>query len=678
MGKKAAEERIRELKEAITKYRTAYHTRDESLISDEALDSLKKELFDLELQFPDLVTPDSPTQRVGGAPLKEFKKARHETPMISLNDAFSEEDVRSWFARLENFLGYPVKSEFYAEPKIDGLAIELVYENGILVQGSTRGDGAVGEDVTNNLKTIDAIPLRLEPRRPSAKIPARLVVRGEVFLSKKEFARINREQEKKGLKPYANPRNVAAGSVRQLDPKITASRKLDSYQYGIVTNVGQTTHAEEHELLEAWGFTTNPETETLHSLEGIFDYQEKIGKKRDKLTYEIDGVVIIVNRNADFDAGGVAGKAPRGAIAFKFGAKEATTIVESIKIQIGRTGVLTPLANLRPVQVGGVTISHATLHNEDEIKRLGLKVGDTVIVSRAGDVIPKITKVLPELRTGKEKDFHYPRACPFDGSPLVRDGALIRCANADCGARAREALYHFVSRGAFNIEGLGPKIIDRFIDESLIADAADIFDLEKGDIAVLERFGEKSAENIIAEIEAKKRITLPKFMFALGILHVGEETALALSEYLVQEKIHPKTPLDILEAFKKFSKEDLQKIEDVGPRVSESIYEWFKKTRHIALMGKLDGAGITIERFAPTAGKLSGHIFVLTGTLASLPREEAKERIRALGGDISETVSKKTSYVVVGDEPGSKAEKAKKLGVKILNESEFIKLVGGK
>ena len=411
-----------------------------------------------------------------------------------------------------------------------------------------------------------------------------------------------------------------------------------------------------------------------------------IGKKRERLSYEIDGVVVIVNDNKDFEDGGVTGKAPRGAIAFKFGAKEAATVVEGIKVQIGRTGVLTPLANLRPVQVGGVTIYHATLHNEDEIKRLMLKVGDTVVVSRAGDVIPKIIKVLKELRTGKEKDFHFPRVCPFDGSPLTRDGALIRCSNAQCGARERESLYHFVSRGAFNIEGLGPKIIDRFIDESLIADAADIFDLKEGDIEVLERFGKRSAENIIAEVDAKKHIALPKFIFALGILHVGEETALALTRAISNFPALPagrqfsiSKPLDVLSAFKKLTTEDLQTIPDIGPRVSESIFQWFHDKKSERLMEKLDRAGIHIESSPGpvTAGKLSGSTFVLTGTLSSLSREEAKEKIRAQGGDISETVSKKTSYVVAGSEPGSKVEKAKKLGVEILNEDTFLNLLTG-
>ena len=681
MDKRTAAERIRELRTAINRYRYAYHVQGESLISDAAQDSLKKELFDLEQEFPDLVTADSPTQRVGGAPLKEFKKARHERPMISMNDAFSEDDMRAWFARLENFLDKKVVPEFYCEPKIDGLAIELVYENGVLVQGSTRGDGVVGEDVTQNLKTVEAIPLKINlqhtTNNPQSNILKRLVVRGEIFLTKKEFNRINREQEKKGLKPYANPRNVAAGSVRQLDPKITAARKLDSFQYEVVTDVGQKTHAEEHDILRALGFKTNSDTKLVHSLEEVFRYRDAIGKKRDRLSYEIDGVVVIVNSNTDFSLGGVTGKAPRAEIAFKFGAREATTIVLDIQVQIGRTGVLTPVAHLRPVQVSGVTISHATLHNEDEIKRLGLKVGDTVIVSRAGDVIPKITQVLPELRTGKEKAFHFPTKCPFDGSAIVREGALIRCSNVRCGARQRESLYHFVSRGAFNLEGLGPKIIDRFIDENLVSDAADIFDIKKGDIEVLARFGEKSAKNITSEIEAKKHITLPKFIFSLGILHVGEETALALSSAISNFQFSISKPKDLFEAFKKLSQDDLQKIPDIGPKVSESIHAWFRDAHNAGLIKKLDRAGISIESYKSlvVSRKLVNLTFVLTGTLETLSREQAKEKIRALGGDVAESVSKNTSYVVVGADPGSKADKAKKLGVTIVDEKAFLNLI---
>jgi DNA ligase (NAD+) len=735
MQKEEAKKRILKLREQINRYRYAYHVLNKSLVSDAVLDSLKKELFDLEQQFPDLVTADSPTQRVGGKPLKEFKKVRHETPMLSFNDAFSEKDIREWLARLENYLGIrlseaeplprgealggaaslvpakaglprrerraasaagaeerPVLREaaaelFYGELKIDGLAIELVYENGILVQGSTRGDGQVGEDVTQNLKTIEAIPLKLEIPNSKFQIPKRLVVRGEVFLSKKEFEAINREQKKKGLKPYANPRNVAAGSVRQLNPAITAARKLDSFQYDIVTDLGQKTHAEEHLLLKHLGFKTNPHNKPLRNLNEILEFRDYWEKHRDKLDYEIDGVVIILNDNRLFEKAGVVGKAPRAAIAYKFSPKEATTVVEDIKVQVGRTGVLTPVAVMRPVEVGGVTITHATLHNADEIERLGLKIGDTVVVSRAGDVIPQVTKVLKNLRTGKEKAFHMPKRCPVDGSPVVRDaagaggrGVAYRCANKNCGARSRRAIYHFVSRPAFDIRGLGRKIIDRFLDEGLISDAADIFNLKAGDIAALPRFGEKSAENIVREVEAKKTVSLPRFLYALGILHVGEETAGVLAGEVSAAssgKYQVSRPKDLLRRLQSFSLEELQEIPDIGPKVAESIYNWFREARNVRFLEKLDEVGVRIEplRLSRKKGKLTGMTFVLTGGLESMSREEAKEKIRALGGGVSDSVSKKTSYVVVGSEPGSKYEKAKRLGVKIIDEKEFLKII---
>lgn len=677
MQKENARKRILKLREEINRYRYAYHVLNKSLVSDEVLDSLKKELFDLEQQFPEFITPDSPTQRVGGRPLKAFKKVRHEAPMLSFNDAFSEEDMHAWLARLENYLGRKVEGPFYAELKIDGLAIELIYENGVLVQGATRGDGRVGEDVTQNLKTIEAIPLKLENPKLKTQNPKHLVVRGEVFLTKREFDAINREQKKRRLKPYANPRNIAAGSVRQLDPAITAARKLDSFQYDIVTDIGQKTHEEEHRLLKEMGFKTNPHNKLLRNLEEVFEFRNYWEKHREKLDYEIDGVVVILNDNSLFERAGAVGKAPRAAIAYKFSPKETTTIVKDIRVQVGRTGVLTPVAVMQPVAVGGVTITHATLHNADEIERLGLKIGDTVVVSRAGDVIPQVTKVLKELRTGKEKAFRMPERCPVDGSPVVRDGAAYRCSNKNCGARSREELYHFVSRPAFDIRGLGQKIIDRFLDEGLISGAADIFTLKAGDIAALERFGEKSAENIVREIGEKTKVSLPRFIYALGILHVGEETARLLAQKVSNIKHQVSRPTEMLEIFRGLLPEDLQEIPDVGPKVAESIYNWFREARNIRFLEKLDKVGVRFEPLSENrkSQKLSGLTFVLTGGLASMSREEAKEKIRALGGDVSESVSKKTSYVVVGSEPGSKYEKAKKLGVRTIDEKEFLKML---
>lgn len=677
MIKQQAKERIEKLKKAINHYRYAYHVLDKSLISDEALDALKKELFDLEQQNPDLITPDSPTQRVAGKPLKEFTKVKHEEPMLSFNDAFSEEDMLAWMRRLENYLENKIGLEppdgFYCELKIDGLAIELTYENGVLIQGSTRGDGIIGESVTQNLKTIEAIPLKLE-----GEYSRHFVARGEVFLTKKEFDRINREQEQKGLKVYANPRNLAAGTVRQLDSKIIASRKLDSFQYDIVSEIGQKTHEEEHRILGSLGFKTNPNNKHCKNLKEVFELHRYWSEHRKKLPYEIDGIVVIVNSNKLFEAGGVVGKAPRAAIAYKFSPKEATTVVENIKIQVGRTGALTPVAELKPVQVGGITITHATLHNYDEIQRLGIKIGDTVIVNRAGDVIPQIFQVLKELRTGKEKEFKMPAICPVDGSKVIKEGVIYRCGNKTCGARQREFLYHFVSRSAFNIEGLGPKIIDRFLDEGLIGDAADIFTLKEGDIAALERFGEKSAENIVKEVASKKKISLRRFIYSLGILHVGEETArLSARQIEARDKKYATRPQGVLDFFAKMSLEELQKIPDIGPVVAQSIVDYFSDHRHQELIEKLDKVGVRLEagESKGQTDKFQGQIFVLTGTLNIMSRDSAKEKIRQLGGEVSESVSKKTSYVVAGTEPGSKLEKAKKLGVKIIGEKEFLDLL---
>ncbi|MGC8651286.1 MAG: NAD-dependent DNA ligase LigA, partial [Minisyncoccia bacterium] len=498
MTKEEAKKRIEVLRKEIEKYRYAYHVLDQSLISDEALDSLKKELFDLEQQYPELITPDSPTQRVGGEPLKFFKKVRHEIPMISLNDAFSEEDMKDWYERVIKLLKpEQIKQiEFYCEHKFDGLAISLVYENGVFKVGSTRGNGQIGEDVTQNLKTVESIPLRLNDKDFIDKgLPKIVEVRGEMLLTKEEFQKINQEQIDKGLPAYANPRNVAAGSIRQLNPKITASRHLVFYAYDLMTDFGETTHEEKHIILRKLGFKTHLDNQRVDSLEKVFKIHNDLYKKRETLPYEIDGLVVIINNNKIFEELGTVGKAPRGAIAYKFPSKEATTIVEGIIVQVGRTGVLTPVAILKPVSVGGTTITRSTLHNKEEIKRLGLKIGDTVIVNRAGDVIPQISKVLPHLRTGQEKIFVMPQKCPICHTNVIEDkgGIIVRCPNKNCPARSQEKLYHFVGKGAFEMKGIGPKIINRLLDEGLIQDASDLFDLKEGDIKVLERYGEKSS-----------------------------------------------------------------------------------------------------------------------------------------------------------------------------------------
>ena len=677
MDKKQAKERIERLKKEINRDRYAYHVLNKSLISDAALDSLKKELFDLENQYPDLITSDSPTQRVGGKPLKEFKKVRHEETMLSFNDAFSREDVQAWLERLENYLNRKVKREFYVELKIDGLAIELVYEDGVFVQGSTRGDGVVGEDVTQNLKTVEPIPLSLMADREK-KIPRRLVVRGEVFLSRKEFERINREQEKAGAKAYANPRNIAAGSVRQLDPKVTAGRRLDSFAYDIVSGFGLTKHEKEHEKLKELGFKTNPNNRLVQSLEEVFEFRDYWEKHREKLDYEIDGIVIILNNNDIYGEAGVVGKAPRAAIAYKFSPREATTIVQNILVQVGRTGTLTPVAELRPVEVGGVRISHATLHNLDQIRKLGLKIGDTVVISRAGDVIPQITSVLAKMRTGREKEFRMPETCPVDGSKVEKVGVFYRCSNPKCGARNRELMRHLVSRSAFDIRGLGPKALDRFVDEGLISDAADIFSLQKGDVAALERFGERSAEKIVEEIGEKKSVELSRLIYSLGILHVGEETAQTLTAAFARRLGMKEIKISQLSGIvKEMGVSGLEELPDIGPKVAESITSWFKDQHNMRFLEKLERNGVRLLPMKTEAkGKLSGQIVVLTGTLQTMPREEAKERIRALGGDVSESVGRQTTLVVAGENPGSKLQKARELGIRVIGEEEFLRLAG--
>ena len=671
MIKLKVQKRIEKLREVINYHRHLYHVLDKQEISDAALDSLKKELFDLEQQYPELIIPDSPTQRVGGKPLKEFTKVKHPKPMLSFNDAFNGKDIKEWEARFEKIYSGASKRGYYCELKIDGLAIELTYKMGVLEIGSTRGDSLTGEDVTENLKTVEAIPLKLEFQVSSLEIPPILVVRGEVFITKKDFQRINKEQEKAGLKIYANPRNLAAGSVRQLDSKITASRKMDSFAYSLITDLGQKTHEEEHRILKSLGFKTNPHNKFAQDLDEVQKFRDYWEKHRDKLNYEIDGIVVILNDEKSFQRTGVVGKAPRGAIAYKFSPKESETVIEDIVVQVGRTGVLTPVAKLKPMSIGGTTVSRATLHNLDEIKRLGVKIGDTVIVGRAGDVIPDIKKVLKGLRNGKEKEFHMPKNCPVCGQPIrqAQGEVAYKCINKNCPAIKREAIYHFVSKKAFDIDGVGPKIIDQLMDVALIYDAADLFTLKKEDLLNLERFAEKSAENTIEALRDKKEVSLNKFIYSLGINHVGEETALTLAKKFKK-----------LDNIRNASLEELKSVPDIGPIVAKSIYNWFQRKHNQSLLNKFKKAGVGVleEKFVQPngrSGRLAGKTFVLTGTLESLSRDEAKDRIRELGGDISSSVSKNTDYVVAGSEPGLKYDEAKKLGVKIVDEKEFLSML---
>lgn len=691
MDKKQAKERIEKLKRTINYHRYLYHVLDKQEISDVALDSLKKELFDLEKDFPDLITSDSPTQRVGGQPLKGFKKINHALPMLSFNDAFSKEDIKEWVLRISRLLTEKEAKEidFYCELKIDGLAIEMIYEKGIFEIGSTRGDGAIGEDITQNLKTIEAIPLKLREKSEVLRdleksginsnafnkikgydFNNRITARGEAFISKKEFEAVNKERLSSDMPVYSNPRNLAAGSIRQLDSKITRQRHLDSFSYDLVTDFNSLTHEEKHKIIKAFGFKINLHNRYCKNLDDVFAFYEQCQKLRHSLPYEIDGIVVIVNSNQIFQKLGVVGKAPRGAIAFKFPAKQATTIVEDIKVQVGRTGALTPVAYLKPVDISGVKVSRATLHNEDEIKRLGLRIGDTVIVGRAGDVIPDIIKVLPEMRTGKEKAFKMPKLCPICASEIKKkpNEVAYYCTNPNCFAKQREAFYHFVSKAAFDIKGIGPKIIDKFIEHGLVSDPADLYDLKEGDISDLDGFADLSAKNIINVINSRRVINLNKFIYALGIRNVGEKTAQDLA------KMHKN--ISEIEAKKPEQWVDL---DGIGPIVSKAIYQWFRNDRNKDFLKKLlvevEIVNSLYDLDTKRRGRLYGKKLVLTGTLKSMSRVNAVEKIVKLGAEAVESVSKNIDYVVAGENPGTKLQKAEKLNLAILNEADFLKLI---
>jgi DNA ligase (NAD+) len=663
MNRNEAKKRIEKLKKVIQHHRYLYHVLDREEISQGALDSLKHELYKLEEQFPEFITPDSPTQRVAGKPLKGFKKVEHKLPMLSIEDIFSEKELQDWENYLKR-LAPGSKLEYFCEPKVDGFGVSLIYKNGIFSLGSTRGSGLVGEDVTQNLKTLESIPLRLRRSDLWKKLDL-LEIRGEVYMEKKDFEKLNASLKKKGEKTYANPRNLAAGSIRQLDPKLAASRPLKFLAYDLVSDLGQKKHSEEHQILKELGFKAE-EGKICQNLSEVVEFWRKIAKKREILPYQIDGVVVAVNDNSLFNRLGVAGKSPRGIRAFKFSPKQATTRILNIIFQVGRTGAVTPVAVLRPVEVGGVTISRATLHNEDEMKKLGAKIGDTVIVERAGDVIPAVVRVLTSLRSSKEKTVHFPKKCPVCQTELQKpEGeAIWRCPNADCGARKREFLHHFASKKAFDIEGLGPKIIDQLVDEGLISNVSDLFELKEGDLIPLERFAEKSARNLVEAIQKSKRVSLARFIYALGIRHVGEETAIDLAQHFGS-----------IERLAEAKKEELMAIPNIGNVAAESIYSWFRSPQNRRLIEGLKKAGVVIIAPPKIGKKLKGKIFVLTGTLQSLTRSEAEKKIRILGGHPASSVSKNTDFLVVGKEPGTKLEKAKKLGVKIIGEEEFLEMI---
>lgn len=672
MNREEAKKRVEKLRDEINRYRYAYHVLNKSVISESALDSLKHELWQLEQKFPEFVTPDSPTQRVAGQPLKEFIKVKHTTPILSLEDIFSFSELKDWQDYMAKLLPQNIKFGYFCERKIDGIDIVLTYQKGVLKTAATRGDGLIGEDVTQNIKTIEAVPLKLEK-------DVNIIVRGEIFMQKKDFAKLNEEQKKKGLSSFANPRNVTAGSVRQLDPKITASRRLDCYAFEIITDLGQKTHQEVHQILRQLGFKTDNEAKYGVDLAAVEDFYQHCYKNRERVSFEYDGVVVVLNSIDAQQKLGSVGKSPRWMRAYKFPGEEATTVVKEIIVQVGRTGVLTPVAIFEPTRIMGSTVSRATLHNEDEIKRLGVRIGDTVIIQKAGDVIPDVVKVLKNLRTGREKKFKMPSKCPICGGPVERKPGEVAhyCLNKNCFATRWRGLLHFVSRKGFNIDGLGDKIVEQLMNEGLIKNPADIFTLTQGDLEPLERFAEKSAQNLIEAIEKSKQVDLARLIYALGVRHIGEESAMLLAHKLANSLTRKSTIKNLIKQVKNWSLEDLQKIPDVGPVVGKSIYDWFHQKENIALLENLEkyGVKITVPKLTSSGKKLAKKKFVLTGELESMTRDEAKAKIRELGGNISESVSRKTDFVVVGRAPGSKYQQAKKLGVKIIDEKEFLQMI---
>lgn len=705
MNKTEAQARIKKLRLEIDHHRYNYHVLDKETLSPAALDSLKNELFKLENAWPDLITPDSPTQRVAGKALAKFSKVRHSRPMISLFDAFSEEDMSSWEERNRNYLkNHPAKRRpfvYYCELKLDGLALSLKYQAGVLVSGATRGDGQVGEDVTNNIRTINSIPLRLYS--PSLKdleklgldaseadlllqeiIDKAIEVRGEAIMTKTVFTELNKKYQKSGQPLLANTRNGVAGSLRQLDPQVTAERKLDFYAYDLILysdslNKLIRTRSQADALVALLGFKTLKQNKVCNNLAEVFKFQKSIGEKREGLPFGIDGIVVKFNELDFWEILGIVGKAPRYMMAYKFSAEQATTVVNEVIWQVGRTGVLTPAAILEPVNVGGVTISRATLHNLDEIRRLDLKLKDTVVVERAGDVIPKVVEVLKKLRTGKEKNILEPQKCPRCEGKVIKPAGEVayRCQNKACYAVNLRKIIHFVSKGALDFVGLGPKIIEQFLSDGLIKDPADLFYLHQEDLNGLPGFAEKKIDNILEIIKNRRQLELDRFLYALGIRHVGETSAQKLADYLA---FSAKTiSISALRRrAQRLSVSELEQLEDIGSIVAQSIYDFWRDRHNLDLLKKLDNAGIRlkINGINPSENKaLKGKKFVLTGTLNGLTRQEAKDRIKAAGGLNQDSVGRDTDFVILGTDPGSKYEKAKKLGIKILDENSFLKLL---
>ncbi len=663
----AVRKEIESLREQIRYHNYRYHALDDPEIPDAEYDRLMRRLQALEREHPDLITDDSPTQRVGDAPIAAFGTVQHDVPMLSLDNAFAEEELREFHRRVADRLELETDADslsYAAEPKLDGAAVSLLYEDGRLVRGATRGDGTTGEDITHNVRTIEAIPLRLI----GSGYPASLEVRGEVFMPKAGFEAYNKKAAAEGEKTFVNPRNAAAGSLRQLDPKLTAARPLDMYAYSVGRIDGgdlPRTHSEVLERLQGWGLKVCPERRVVEGVEGCLAFYRDIGEKRESLPYEIDGVVYKVDDLQQQRELGFVSRAPRWAIAHKFPAQEELTTVEDVEFQVGRTGALTPVARLNPVFVGGVTVSNATLHNIDELHRKDVRIGDTVTIRRAGDVIPEVVGVILSRRPDGTKPVELPEHCPVCGSAVLREGdeAVARCTGGlYCSAQRAEALKHFVSRRAMDIEGLGSKLIEQLVEADRIHTPADIYKLTRDEVAEMERMGEKSADNLVTAIEASRSTSLERFLFALGIREVGEATAAALASYFGKLAL-------IMSA----SEEELVAVPDVGPIVASRIRSFFQEAHNREVIQALQEHGVSWEESepqrSPTDGKLSGKTFVLTGTLPNMTRDEAKKKIQAQGGKVTGSVSKKTSYVVYGDKAGSKLAKAQSLGVETIDEA---------
>lgn len=659
---------VQKLREKINEHNYRYHVLDDPIITDAEYDALYRHLKEIETKYPELITSDSPTQRVGSTPLKAFAEVKHRVPMLSLENAFSNEDIQAFDQRVKDRLKVHHDIEYVCEPKLDGLAVSIIYKKGVLTKAATRGDGETGEDITENIRTITMIPLHLR----GDDFPDLLEVRGEVYMSKKGFLQLNAQSEKLGEKIFVNPRNAAAGSIRQLDSRITASRPLEFFCHGIGFVEGiklPDTHAQVLSFIKKWGLRVNPDTLVVKNRESCLAYYNAMEKKRESLPFEIDGVVYKVNSIADQIKLGFVSRAPRWAIAHKFPPEEVTTQVEDVEFQVGRTGAITPVARLKPVFVHGVTISNATLHNMDEIRRKDVHIGDTVIVRRAGDVIPEVVIALKDKRPPHAKKIHLPRKCPVCHSDIeqIEGEAVARCSGGlFCSAQRKEAIKHFASRRAMNIDGLGDKLIDQLVDQAIIENPADLYGLTLTQLANLDRMGDKSAQNILHALEQSKTATLPRFVFALGIREVGEATAKNLAKHYrdLQPLFHATV-------------EELQSIQDIGPVVAHHIATFFSEKHNQKVIEQLLKAGIHWEKNHTSAGELplTGKTFVLTGTLTSLTRDTAKEKLESLGARVAGSVSNKTHYVVVGSDAGSKLEKAKALGIPIMDENEFIRFL---